>query len=477
MKKIKVCKFNYAFIILPVLLIILNMAQKHILNAKQKIQGLKQEKETLENAVLKLKKYNEKELMSLTKKQVIEETLVPYIGQYNRGVDASTLDGKIICGYQGWFRCKGDGTGMGWTHWAKNKKKAPGPGNIKVDMWPDVSELDPDELYDTGYINPDGAARKLFSSFNYKTVVRHFKWMKEAGIDGIFLYRFLNSARKNYALRAKNVVLNSCRAGANIYGRTYAVKYDVSSMKKGDSKLILKDWQTLLKHMEFNKDKSYQRHNGKIVLCITWLGISHIKKDGTQKTGIDIDESIELLKTLKSDPKYGNPCVVLGTATGWREQEKDCNPDPDYINLVKLADVVHPWSPGRYRSIEGFKKHIKEFIIKDLKWLRKYNIDFMPVVFPGFSRHNMRGDGVARIPRLKGKFLESQYSGYFDLDVRMIFQAIFDEVDEGTAIFKCVNDPPGKNFITYEGLPSDYYLKLVGQKAKELKVNIKNPGY
>ena len=420
---------------------------------------------------LELNNYSPRELDHLTKQQVIVETLKPYTGIYNKGVDASTLDQKVICGYQGWFRCEGDGAGMGWTHWARFPDKTPGPGNIKVDMWPDVRELDPDELYDTKFINPDGTARQLFSSFNYKTVVRHFKWMKEADIDGVFLYRFLNSARKNKDLRAKNVVLHNCRAGANIYGRTYAVKYDVSSMKEGESRLILQDWQTLLKQMEFDKDKSYQRHKGKLVLCITWLGVSHVKSDGSQKTGIGVDESIELLKTLKSDPKYGSPCIVLGTPSGWRKQERDSNPDPNYINLVQLADIVHPWTVGRYKSVEGFEEHVKRFIKDDMAWLAKHDKDFLPVVFPGFSRDNMKGDGLGKIPRLKGAFLESQYHGYMNLDVKMIFQAIFDEVDEGTAVFKCVNDPPGKNFITYEGLPSDYYLKLVGEKAIELKAN------
>jgi hypothetical protein len=48
-------------------------------------------------------------------------------------------------------------------------------------------------------------------------------------------------------------------------------------------------------------------------------------------------------------------------------------------------------------------------------------------------------------------------------------------MDEGTAIFKCTNDPPvGENrFLTLEGLPSDQYLWLTGMGGKLLRDEIK----
>ena len=57
----------------------------------------------------------------------------------------------------------------------------------------------------------------------------------------------------------------------------------------------------------------------------------------------------------------------------------------------------------------------------------------------------------------------------------MIYVAMFDEVDEGTAIFKCTNDVPAMpkdSFVTFEGLNSDHYLRLVGQWTKIMQGNL-----
>jgi hypothetical protein len=57
----------------------------------------------------------------------------------------------------------------------------------------------------------------------------------------------------------------------------------------------------------------------------------------------------------------------------------------------------------------------------------------------------------------------------------MIYVAMFDEVNEGTAIFKCSDDPPVSEiakFVGLEGRPSDWYLWLTGQVAKMLRKEI-----
>ncbi len=56
----------------------------------------------------------------------------------------------------------------------------------------------------------------------------------------------------------------------------------------------------------------------------------------------------------------------------------------------------------------------------------------------------------------------------------MVYQAMFDEMNEGTAIFKCTNSPPvgASSFVTLEGLPSDFYLWLTGMGGKLLRGEI-----
>ena len=116
--------------------------------------------------------------------------------------------------------------------------------------------------------------------------------------------------------------------------------------------------------------------------------------------------------------------------------------------------------------------HADKYYTADIKWCSDRAIDFLPVVFPGFSWHNKKPqDAFDWTPRLKGQFLWSQFAGAKKAGVSMIYVAMFDEVDEGTAIFKCTNAPPvGPNpFVTYEGLPSDHYLWLTGEGGRLLR--------
>ncbi|MCL1919667.1 MAG: hypothetical protein FWG50_01095 [Kiritimatiellaeota bacterium] len=55
-------------------------------------------------------------------------------------VDATSLKGKWMCGYQGWFRTPGDGAGMGWDHYSRLANEIR-PDTLVVDMWPDTADF------------------------------------------------------------------------------------------------------------------------------------------------------------------------------------------------------------------------------------------------------------------------------------------------------------------------------------------------
>jgi hypothetical protein len=108
----------------------------------------------------------------------------------------------------------------------------------------------------------------------------------------------------------------------------------------------------------------------------------------------------------------------------------------------------------------------------DLEWCRRNHKEYLPVVFPGFSWHNMNPDKpLNQIPRLRGEFLWSQFSAARKAGATMLYQAMFDELDEGTAIFKCSNRPPvgDSKFVAEEDLPSDHYLWLTGMGGRVLR--------
>ena len=151
---------------------------------------------------------------------VYADTLRPFAGESVRVVNTSSLTGKVMCGYQGWFNAEGDGAGRDYHRWTRHAGR-PKAGNIKVDLWPDLSEYGPNERFSTDLRRADGTPAEVFSSFLKPTVLRHFQWMHDYSIDGVFVQRFVTPLRDAQSLRHINTVLDHCRAGANAFGRAY----------------------------------------------------------------------------------------------------------------------------------------------------------------------------------------------------------------------------------------------------------------
>jgi len=382
----------------------------------------------------------------------------------HRAVDRSTLTGKVMVGYQGWFNAEGDGAQRGYNHWSRGGAK-PAPGNVRVDLWPDLSEFPADERYPTDLRHADGTPAEVFSSYRRPTVLRHFAWMEEHGIDGVFLQRFINSLSRGTSLAVNNAVLENVRAGARQHGRVYALMYDLSSLAPGQADVLIADWKKLLRETQLTRDPAYLRHKGKPLLALWGCGF----KD--DKPRPSLDDWRKIITFLKDDKESGGLALMLGVPTGWRTLSRDAVADPALLELIQLADVISPWTPGRYRTPEAATAHATAVWQPDVAWCRERGLDLLPVAFPGFSWHNMKGAPLDAIPRLQGRFFWSQITAAKRAGADMLYVAMFDEVDEATAIFKATNTPPvgpGENvkFLTYEGLPSDHYLRLTGFAGK-----------
>lgn len=71
-----------------------------------------------------------------------------------------------------------------------------------------------------------------------------------------------------------------------------------------------------------------------------------------------------------------------------------------------------------------------------------------------------------------GTFYWQQISTAIAAGADMLYIAMFDEVNEGTAIFKVSDNPPVSSiakFVGMDGKPSDQYLWLTGEAAKMLR--------
>jgi len=378
-------------------------------------------------------------------------------------VDASTIHHKVLCGYQGWFTCPEDGSHLGWGHWSNKSPLTTAPGNVHVEYWPDMSEFTKKERFPApGYTYPDGTQAELFSSHNPLTVLRHFEWMRQYGIDGVFLQRFLvglpgGSDSKPYQERLD--VLNNVRAAANQTGRVWAINYDtvsVPSTRMFD--MLTADWKQMVDG-KVTDDPRYLHEGGYPVVHIWWnAGVKTM-------TPQVLNQLIDFFKA----PGPYHAYIVAGGGWDWRTL-----PDPEWAKAIHRLDAEVPWNPGNScKDAAGVIHPQMKSWAGDRLELAKSGTLWIPVVYAGFSWNNNQRLpwGTNTFPRRKGQFLWEQFHELSKMgDVDTIFVAMFDELDEGTAILKVTNTPPTQaHFLTYEGLPTDWYMRLVGLGEKMLR--------
>ena len=290
-----------------------------------------------------------------------------------------SLVGKIMCGYQGWFNCPGDGTSRNWVHWSQSTGSFT-PDNCKIDFWPDLTEYAASEKFLASSFN-DGQNRYVFSSHNRDTVLRHFQWMQDYGIDGVYLQRFASECTPgSSSFNHRNDVLSYCKDGANLYGRKYAIMYDLNGLAAGGTQKVIDDWKWLIDTGRVSQtpgyDPAYIWHENKPVVAV--YGIGYSGKPYTHQ------EVKNLIDWLKNDPTYGQNTVLIGCYQNWRTVT-----DTYVQQTLQLADIIMPWLVGSYTNTSGVNNWATTKGLPDKNWCVSNGKEYLPVMFPGFSWHNM----------------------------------------------------------------------------------------
>jgi hypothetical protein len=297
----------------------------------------------------------------------------------------------------------------------------------------------------------------------------HFKWMKDYGIDGVFMQRFVVEVKNENAKgkRHFNKVLENALKAAKKYSRAICVMYDLSGCTSADVAYVEKDWaelQQLFSLFDNKTHPTYLRHKKKPLVVIWGVGFN----DNRKYTTADADALVGRLKGSNN-----RVSVMLGVPYYWRSLSKDTENSQALHTLIKKTDIIMPWAVGRY-SNDNYLTVAGGELAADIQWSKTNKVDYVPLVFPGFSWGNLKNNAADynSIPRLKGEFLWKQVAGAKMSGATSLYVAMFDEIDEGTAIYKCARQSEvplngAKQFVGIENeLQTDHYLWLTGQAGK-----------
>lgn len=409
---------------------------------------------------------------------------------FKQAQQRNTLNGKFLVGYQGWFSAykPGDpyadqytGPQNSWSHWAHWNTGAPNRFNRTVDMWPDLSEFADDEIYPTDLTLSNGKKAGVFSSHHPKTVNRHFRWMKDYGIDGAVLQRFtvVRKFPKEYQGFIDKVAAN-VRAAAEVNGRTFCILIDMASESDSTAAdAVINEWKKVV-DLHLTESPNYLFHKGKPVVFIAEFG--SIFRGGSP------DEALRAIRWIKNAPAPYGATVVGETPAHWRTLDLDAKSDPRWREVYHSYDVINPWTVGIYKDEAGVDNYVNNIMVADIQDATSHGQEYMPVVYPGFSRSNLCGlrQGTAsacpsvtfnEVPRNGGLFWWRQMYRFKEKGANMVYGAMFDEVDEGTAIFKIAptqaQSPVEAPFVSLDidgyRLPSDWYLQVAREGAKMLR--------
>jgi len=359
--------------------------------------------------------------------------------------------GKVTVGYQGWFSAVGDGSPL--NTW----------GHTNLEMWPDMREYT--QTYSTSALGlstlGNGQPASMFSSYDQSTVNLHCKWMAQNGIDTVALQRFGNEIGPGTAVKAqRDGMAVRLMNAAQSTGRKFYIMYDTS----GGTANLQTDWtNTIVNTLHLTSSSAYAKQNGKPVVCLWGVGYTWFSL--TPSAGL------ALVNWFKSQGCY----VIGGLPGSWRSGNGDSR--SDYASVYNAFDMITPWMVGGVPDANA-----QSWYSAEIAYCNAHNIDYQAGAYPGTSFFNTNGPASPKnqIPRNHGDFMWLQFAALRAAAASSVYIAMFDELNEGTSIFKCAEDssmiPNNHWFLTLDAdgthVSSDYYLRLTCDGGKMIKGQI-----
>jgi hypothetical protein len=327
-------------------------------------------------------------------------------------------------------------------------------------MWPDMGEYT-HQYPAPGFTNADGTQAYLYSPQDQQTVDVHFDWMQDYGIDGVVLQRFVTAITTHPEMTN---VLNFARAAAKRTGRIIALEY---SIKDADTNTLFSqltnDWINLAVNQKLTDDPRYVHQDGKPVLLMNGFYSSRFTNNAALPQRI-----IDWFETNTVQNVF-----LIGSGEWWWRTDTA----PGWSNIFRSFNGYCPWNTGYTMAVGTNRYANTTYWSADLTEAARVGMFYLPEIYPGDSRDNELGTppGTSKIDRLGGDFLWQQFYTVRKLGLDAAFVGMFDEVNEGTEIFKVSNTPPTQGYsLTYEGMPPDWYLRLTAEGAKVLSGEVPN---
>ena len=176
--------------------------------------------------------------------------------------------------------------------------------------------------------------------------------------------------------------------------------------------------------------------------------------------------------------------VMGGVPTYWRLGIRDAKPGSQWASVFRRFAIISPWTGNRYGDRTAAVGYARLILAGDVAEAARAGAELVPVVYPGISAHNR--DSVSRpgeeqplnvVPRLGGAFWWTQMKAFHEAGATTFYGAMYDEVDEGTAMYKLAPNatrlPVGPTLLALDAdgyaLPSDWYLRLAGAATTRLR--------